>query len=91
MILVDTKFEFGFIDGRLTLIDEVLTPDSSRFWEASQWQRGAFDALIRQAAGAGLAGQPALGQDSARSCAARRHRGATSARYAEAARRDLRT
>ncbi len=32
--LVDTKFEFGFIDGRLALIDEVLTPDSSRFWEA---------------------------------------------------------
>ncbi|MGH7643329.1 MAG: phosphoribosylaminoimidazolesuccinocarboxamide synthase [Candidatus Dormibacteria bacterium] len=32
-ILVDSKFEFGFIDGALTLIDEVLTPDSSRLWE----------------------------------------------------------
>ncbi|HVB14807.1 MAG TPA: phosphoribosylaminoimidazolesuccinocarboxamide synthase [Candidatus Dormibacteraeota bacterium] len=34
--LVDTKFEFGFIDGALTLIDEVLTPDSSRLWELDQ-------------------------------------------------------
>ena len=35
-ILVDSKFEFGFIDGALTLIDEVLTPDSSRLWELQQ-------------------------------------------------------
>jgi len=34
LVLADTKFEFGFVDGRLTLIDEVLTPDSSRLWEA---------------------------------------------------------
>ena len=40
LILVDTKFEFGFIDGRLCLIDEVLSPDSSRFWLASQYQPG---------------------------------------------------
>jgi phosphoribosylaminoimidazole-succinocarboxamide synthase len=40
IILADTKFEFGVIDGRLTLIDEVLTPDSSRFWEASAWREG---------------------------------------------------
>jgi phosphoribosylaminoimidazole-succinocarboxamide synthase len=32
-VLVDTKFEFGWIDGQLTLIDELLTPDSSRLWE----------------------------------------------------------
>ena len=32
LIIADTKFEFGFVDGELTLIDEVLTPDSSRFW-----------------------------------------------------------
>ncbi|MBI1784637.1 phosphoribosylaminoimidazolesuccinocarboxamide synthase [Candidatus Sumerlaeota bacterium] len=32
IVLADTKFEFGFIDGKLTLIDEILTPDSSRFW-----------------------------------------------------------
>jgi len=34
-ILADTKFEFGYIDGALALIDEVLTPDSSRYWDAS--------------------------------------------------------
>ena len=34
MILADTKFEFGWIDGELAVIDEVLTPDSSLFWDA---------------------------------------------------------
>ena len=42
MILVDTKFEFGFVNGKLTLIDEVLTPDSSRFWDAEDWEPGSF-------------------------------------------------
>ena len=42
MILVDTKFEFGFVNGNLTLIDEVLTPDSSRFWDAEDWEPGSF-------------------------------------------------
>jgi len=40
IIIADTKFELGFIDGRLALCDEVLTPDSSRFWEADQWRPG---------------------------------------------------
>jgi phosphoribosylaminoimidazole-succinocarboxamide synthase len=40
ILLADTKFELGWIDGRLALCDEVLTPDSSRFWEASAWQPG---------------------------------------------------
>ena len=40
IIIADTKFEFGFIDGRLALIDELLTPDSSRFWEISQYEVG---------------------------------------------------
>lgn len=40
LILADTKFEFGMIDGELTLIDEILTPDSSRYWEASTYQPG---------------------------------------------------
>lgn len=35
IVLADTKFEFGYINGQLSLIDEVLTPDSSRYWEAS--------------------------------------------------------
>ena len=40
MLLADTKFEFGHVDGRLVLIDEVLTPDSSRYWEAEAWRPG---------------------------------------------------
>jgi phosphoribosylaminoimidazole-succinocarboxamide synthase len=40
VIVADTKFEFGRIDGRLTLIDEVLTPDSSRFWPAAETRPG---------------------------------------------------
>ena len=40
LILCDTKFEFGFIDGKLCLIDEILTPDSSRVWEKAQWKPG---------------------------------------------------
>mgnify|MGYP003662700926 CR=1 FL=1 len=40
IIIADTKFEFGISDGKLTLIDEVLTPDSSRFWPASEWEAG---------------------------------------------------
>jgi phosphoribosylaminoimidazole-succinocarboxamide synthase len=38
--LADTKFEFGFVDGELTLIDEIFTPDSSRFWEIAQYREG---------------------------------------------------
>ena len=41
IILADTKFEFGIIDGRIALIDEVLTPDSSRFWDVDTWQVGS--------------------------------------------------
>ncbi len=40
IILADTKFEFGMLDGALILIDEVMTPDSSRFWDAEQYQPG---------------------------------------------------
>ncbi|MFW5868448.1 MAG: phosphoribosylaminoimidazolesuccinocarboxamide synthase [Armatimonadota bacterium] len=40
LLLADTKFEFGLVDGELTLIDELLTPDSSRYWEASEWRPG---------------------------------------------------
>jgi phosphoribosylaminoimidazole-succinocarboxamide synthase len=40
LILADTKFEFGFADGRLTLIDEALTPDSSRYWDAAKYKPG---------------------------------------------------
>ena len=40
LILADTKFEFGLVDGRVVLIDEALTPDSSRYWDASRYQVG---------------------------------------------------
>jgi len=40
IIIADTKFEFGLLDGQLLLIDEVLTPDSSRFWPAAEYQPG---------------------------------------------------
>jgi phosphoribosylaminoimidazole-succinocarboxamide synthase len=40
IVIADTKFEFGWFDGELILIDEVLTPDSSRFWPADQYQPG---------------------------------------------------
>lgn len=41
LILVDTKYEFGLVDGRLTLIDELHTPDSSRYWVAASYARGS--------------------------------------------------
>lgn len=40
IIIADTKFEFGVIDGKVTLIDECLTPDSSRFWPAASYEEG---------------------------------------------------
>ena len=40
LILADTKFEFGLLDGEVLLIDEVLTPDSSRFWDLEQYKPG---------------------------------------------------
>jgi len=41
ILLADTKFEFGELDGKLLLIDEALTPDSSRFWPRESWRPGA--------------------------------------------------
>ncbi len=40
IIIADTKFEFGVIDGKVTLIDECITPDSSRFWPAASYEEG---------------------------------------------------
>lgn len=40
IIIADTKFEFGLVDGKIILIDEVLTPDSSRFWPQDRYQPG---------------------------------------------------
>ncbi|MFJ8431850.1 phosphoribosylaminoimidazolesuccinocarboxamide synthase [Kitasatospora sp. NPDC094019] len=50
ILLADTKFEFGLLDGELVIGDEVLTPDSSRFWPADAWEPGhpqpSFDKQI---------------------------------------------
>ena len=46
LVLADTKFEFGRVDGIITLIDEILTPDSSRYWDRDEYRAGrrvAFD------------------------------------------------
>ena len=46
IILADTKFEFGELDGQIILADEVLTPDSSRFWLADEYQEGTSPASL---------------------------------------------
>jgi len=49
-LLADSKFEYGWIDGELAVIDEIFTPDSSRYWDAAAWQPGteppSFDKQI---------------------------------------------
>ena len=84
IILADTKFEFGIIDGRITLIDEVLTPDSSRFWDVTEYQVGisppSFDKQIVRdhVKAAGWDGEPPVPALPAEVVAR------TAARYAEA-------
>jgi phosphoribosylaminoimidazole-succinocarboxamide synthase len=76
LILADTKYEFGERDGRVILIDEVMTPDSSRFWAADTWRPGTappsfdkqplrdwLDALRRAGRWNGEAPPPALTPD----------------------------
>jgi phosphoribosylaminoimidazole-succinocarboxamide synthase len=50
VLIADTKFEFGIVDGQIVLVDEVLTPDSSRFWPADRYKSGrdqeSFDKQI---------------------------------------------
>ena len=48
LVLADTKFEFGRIDGRLVLIDEALTPDSSRYWDADAYAAGRLESFDKQ-------------------------------------------
>lgn len=49
IILADTKFEFGFVDGKLTLADEIFTPDCSRFWDMAKYEPGRQqDSLDKQ-------------------------------------------
>jgi phosphoribosylaminoimidazole-succinocarboxamide synthase len=48
LVLADTKFEFGRIDGKLTLIDEVLSPDSSRYWDRAEYEAGRLLSFDKQ-------------------------------------------
>lgn len=48
LILVDTKYEFGLVDGQLILIDEMHTPDSSRFWDAEAYAQGDIVNLSKE-------------------------------------------
>ncbi len=48
MVLADTKFEFGTVDGKMTLIDEVLSPDSSRYWDRAAYESGRLLSFDKQ-------------------------------------------
>ena len=48
LVLADTKFEFGRVDGELTLIDEVLSPDSSRYWDRNEYDAGRLLSFDKQ-------------------------------------------
>jgi phosphoribosylaminoimidazole-succinocarboxamide synthase len=48
LVLADTKFEFGFVDGVLTLIDEILSPDSSRYWDRAEYEAGRLLSFDKQ-------------------------------------------
>ena len=86
IVVADTKFELGLLDGELVLADEVLTPDSSRFWPVGGYEPGSTPPGVRQAARAGLARGHGLGQATAAAPAARRGGG----RHPGPLRRDLR-
>ena len=73
IIIADTKFELGLDpDGVLTLGDEALTPDSSRFWPADEYEPGRGAAVVRQAVRPRLLRVARMGQDPARPGAPRR-------------------
>jgi len=48
LVLADTKFEFGRVDGTLTLIDEILSPDSSRYWDRAEYEAGRLLSFDKQ-------------------------------------------
>ena len=62
IIIADTKFEFGRTARGITLADEVLTPDSSRFWPADKYSAGPSAGVVRQAVRSGLSGRDSLEQ-----------------------------
>ena len=84
IIIADTKFEWGWLGDELILIDEVLTPDSSRFWPADI-SAGRGPAVVRQAVRARLAGDDRLGQEQPAAASCRtRSSSSTRAKYIEA-------
>ncbi len=48
LVLADTKFEFGIVDGAITLIDEALSPDSSRYWDRAEYEHGRLLSFDKQ-------------------------------------------
>ena len=75
LILADTKFELGFVDGELVVCDEVITPDSSRIWPADEVRLRRGAAVFRQAAVPRLADRDDVGPDTAAAAGSRRRRG----------------
>ena len=69
-MLADTKFEFGMLDGEIVLGDEVLTPDSSRYWPLELYQPGRPQVSYDKQYVPRLPGIGRLGQDAARARAA---------------------
>ena len=84
VILADTKFEFGELDDEILVIDEMMTPDSSRYWPAEDVRGRRFAAVVRQAVRARLHGRDRLGPRTARAAHVargdREHPGARTAR-----------
>ena len=72
LILADTKFEFGELDGEILVIDEMMTPDSSRYWPLDAYEVGTLAAVVRQAVRARLHGLDRLGPRAARAAHAGR-------------------
>ena len=64
LILADTKFEFGELDGEIIVIDEMMTPDSSRYWPLDEYARRHVAAVVRQAVRARLHGHAPAGTTS---------------------------
>ena len=66
ILIADTKFEFGMIDGKLKVIDEMLTPDSSRFWSAKEYKPGKSQESYDKQIIRDYLNRPRLGQDVSR-------------------------
>ncbi len=84
IIIADTKLEFGTVDGVITLADEVLTPDSSRFWRASDYEPGKSQPSFDKQFVRDYLESIHWNQAAARASSAGRRRPKTSDKYKEA-------